>query len=181
MKKGFTLVELIGVVVVLGIVLTVIAIPVSDLLESAKNSRYDSYKADIYLACDAYLAEYNEKYSELTNFGGKSIISIEDLMRNDFLVSTIVDPSTGVMLRDDIKKAVIITYGIEVNDDHKHVMGYGYDIVQMSDDEYNVYKSMVAVTFNESATQTEIDEVKSRINALAASDVKEVMKSKMGA
>ncbi len=89
MKKGFTLVELISVVVILGIIL-VIAIPrITDVIESAKINAVIKNEEMLVRATRNYLVSNDEKMP--TEIGDTEEITLEELQNND-LISSIKSP-----------------------------------------------------------------------------------------
>ncbi len=89
MKKGFTLVELIAVVVILGIIL-VIAVPrITDVIESAKINSVIKNEEMLVRATRNYLVSKDEKLP--TEIGDTEEITLEELQNND-LISSIKSP-----------------------------------------------------------------------------------------
>ncbi len=89
MKKGFTLVELIAVVVILGIIL-VIAVPrITDVIESAKINSVIKNEEMLVRATRNYLVSNDEKFP--TEIGDTEEITLEELQNND-LISSIKSP-----------------------------------------------------------------------------------------
>lgn len=58
LKKGFTLVELIGVIAVLGIILLVTIPTLTSTLRSNSDQKYENTLQDIYLATEQYTLNY---------------------------------------------------------------------------------------------------------------------------
>ncbi len=85
MKKGFTLIELIAVVVILGIIL-VIAVPrITDVINNARESGYQANERIMVNAARNYLVINDTKNpSEISNM---SIITIDDLQDSEFIGS----------------------------------------------------------------------------------------------
>lgn len=92
MKKGFTLIEVLAVIVIISL-LTVIIMP--NILNSVNNKRNDisdSAKKMIYDAADIYVKDNSEIYSN--NEGATYCIKLETLVNNGKLVSPIKDMKT---------------------------------------------------------------------------------------
>lgn len=91
MKNGFTLVELLGVIVVLAIVSGLAVVGVSSIVESGKKGVYKSYENDIKSAAENY---YMDNISELPNEGNDTILSLTELVNGNYL-DKFIDPNNG--------------------------------------------------------------------------------------
>lgn len=94
-KKGFTLVELLGVFTLLGVILLLIVPNVTQMLKRAKEDDYKRFLNDLYLATEAYIESDNSLSNSMAFIGGKAFIQIEDLIYAGYLRSTIVNPKTN--------------------------------------------------------------------------------------
>ena len=79
LKKGFTLVELIGVIAVLGIILLVTIPTLTSTLRSNSDQKYENTLQDIYLATEQYTLNYKEQFPSLEQIGGSAMVTIETL------------------------------------------------------------------------------------------------------
>ena len=66
-KKGFTLVELIASLVILGVILSITIVGASNIFSSAKNKTEDVFVDTIRDAMDMYLTSYNVKELDFDN------------------------------------------------------------------------------------------------------------------
>ena len=82
MKKGFTLIEILGVIVILGIIL-IITIPIIN--NSINNSKEKAYKEQISLVESAAKNYMASNSLELPSEGEKSCISVKELQKKGFL------------------------------------------------------------------------------------------------
>lgn len=98
-KEGFTLVELLAILVVLGIII-VVAMPA--LVESnrvAKNNETDDFKELVETACDTYVA--------VTKSTGT--VKISDLAREGYLKKNIKNPNNKTQTVESMNNTVSIT------------------------------------------------------------------------
>lgn len=86
-KKGFTLVELIGVVVILGLIALVAFPALLNQINDSKKQVSDSQKQLIIAAAKNYVDENKNEYADKTSFE----IPISDLIKSDYLNKSIVD------------------------------------------------------------------------------------------
>lgn len=90
MKKGFTLVELLGVIVILGLI-AMIAIPtINAALESSRDKAYDEQVRTIVGAAETYMSENSKKLPSMTN-GSSCCLNVDTLQK------------AGLLKIDDIK------------------------------------------------------------------------------
>ena len=93
MKKGFTLVELLGVIIILG-VLALIVFPIIDKsIKSSKEKALESTINSIEEAAYNYSIEHNLGYS--TNY---QKLTLNELMNNGYLKSELINPVTNSKL-----------------------------------------------------------------------------------
>lgn len=113
-KKGFTLVELLGVLVFMGILMLVVFPNATGLLRQAKENRQKSFLNDVYLATEAYVQKYidDEEFQILksqNNVGKTKSITFADLIQDHFLKSTVVEPKSGKKISELSTCEIVIT------------------------------------------------------------------------
>lgn len=95
-NRGFTLVELLGVITVLALI-TLIAVPsITGTLKKQKEMQYNKYLNDLYLATEAYVLNQDEY--DLSQVNQTIYIKLEDVVKAKYLNSTIVNPKTNEKL-----------------------------------------------------------------------------------
>ena len=105
-SKGFTLVELLAVLVILGIILTIVTTSVFRILEDSKDSAYDSQLEMIKSSVKEYVSD-----NKRTLFEDKDAIcvSISDLYVEKYINEKVDDPreSDGTKLSEFLGYAVV--------------------------------------------------------------------------
>lgn len=95
MRKGFTLLELLGIIILLGVIILV-AVP--SLIQSNKNAEINDQKEfnnTINNACVLYLQVHTEEYSDLLNTNGTiENIPAETLIKEGYLKGTLKNPKS---------------------------------------------------------------------------------------
>ena len=118
MKKGFTLVELLAVIIILGL-LTIIAIPsIIGILNNEKENISDSMKNIIINASSLYIEDNSGVYPKVNN--NVYCIKLESLVNDNILSKPLKDPVTNKEI--DLNKYVKVSI---IND------LYNYDIVDI--------------------------------------------------
>lgn len=90
MKKGFTLAELIGVIVVLSLICLITVPAVSNVLKENKNSLCKTQLKNVLMAANSYASE--NLTSMPVNDGETKTITIGDLIENGYIDGTIKNP-----------------------------------------------------------------------------------------
>ena len=104
MKKGFTLAEILGIIVIIGLLLILIVPPIINRISGSGDEAKDAENEFIYNATDVYINEHHEKYPP--GKSGKYCILIQDLIDDGLLVEPVNDVVTGEDLSD---KSVLVT------------------------------------------------------------------------
>ncbi len=109
MKKGFTLIELMAVIIILGVV-AIISVPLIDnIIKDSKNNAYDS---QITMILDASKKMVVEQPSLLPNEEDSSCIPLDDILQKGYLSSKkLVDPRND----EAMNGSVVVTYDSEYN------------------------------------------------------------------
>ena len=92
-KKGFTLAELLGVIVLLGILATVAFPPLLNQLNKSKEKLSDATLKVLGTAAEQYIDDHSSSYP--IKDGNVYCISLETLVNYNYLKSPIMDASTG--------------------------------------------------------------------------------------
>lgn len=130
-NKGFTLIEMLAVVTILGII-TLIAFPyANNLLKKSKDNEYQRFLDDISLATEAYLVDNSDNYESLKQIGGTDYISLKNIVESGYLKSTTINPKTNEKI--DLNTSVKVTlnedktYNYELMNKNYDVNGYVQD------------------------------------------------------
>ncbi len=106
MKKGFTLVELLAVIIILSIILVIVIPTVKDAIEDSKQKAYNVTVESIEEAAKSYLYMNSSLYRDEFTANGYITIDIQLLKDEGFLKSDIRNP----MNDEYMDGHVVITY-----------------------------------------------------------------------
>lgn len=94
MKKGFTLVELLAVIIVLGIIATIGIMSVSNVIDTSKESTYQEQVRVIEKAAQEWAIENTNELPEMVE-GNYTSVTVETLSQQGYLRNIPKDPRTG--------------------------------------------------------------------------------------
>lgn len=106
MKKGFTMIELLGVFTLTGIILMLTIPQITSLLKKSNDEEYQTFLNSVYIAAEAYIEDAN---IEVPKEG--VTITIGQLIKSGFLKSTLVNPENNetVVSNKNKKKNIVVT------------------------------------------------------------------------
>ena len=109
MKKGFTLVELIGVIIILALIMLLAVPPILNSIRSTRNELSDASKKIIYTAANLYVSE---NLNDFPKYDGNTFcVSIDTLSKKEYLPTIVYDSATG----DEIPKDSLVEIKVENN------------------------------------------------------------------
>lgn len=107
MKKGFTLAELLGVIIILGAVLLIITATFSNILKQSEEDLYNDQINSIKLALESWMSD-NQK----PNVGEKVILSLSQLKESGLIALDIKNPKTKELFPNDMVLEIFNNEGI---------------------------------------------------------------------
>jgi len=93
-KNGFTLMELLGVIVILGLICLVAFPPILDTVRKNKNNINEATYQIIYSAANIYINNHKSEFELVEN--NEYCIKIQTLIDEDNLTSDLKDPDTNL-------------------------------------------------------------------------------------
>ena len=98
MKKGFTLIEMLGIITVLAILLIVTFPNLSNSLKKTKENKNNNFTNNLKVSAEAYVELNRDRFSELNNTNGTIQIKIQDLYDSNLMKGNYgnIDTSTTV-------------------------------------------------------------------------------------
>lgn len=93
-KKGFTLVELLGIVAIIAAILAFVVPSVIGMLKRDDEKEYQRFLTDISLATESYIQININEYPNLAITGGTYTITMQQLIENGYIKSNMVNPKT---------------------------------------------------------------------------------------
>ena len=112
-KRGFTLVELLGVIVLLALIVLIVFPSIINVIKKSDNSISEANKALIINASKQYVEENKNEYSS----NGTYCLITQDLINNGFLIESISE-ADGTKLNNITVKVTVngTSYDYEVLD-----------------------------------------------------------------
>ena len=92
MKKAFTLVELLAVIIIIGLISLIVVPKVINIIADSKNKAYNNQVDRIEKAANLYVTE--NPY-DVTFTGGKAYVTLSNLIDNGYLEAPIINQKTG--------------------------------------------------------------------------------------
>lgn len=108
-KKGFTLVEMLGVMTLLAIIFALVYPNITNMLEKGKENEIKEYESNIFLAVEAYVNADDTASTKLSESNTVKIC-FKTLLNSGYLSSKLVDPKSGkTVVTNANNKAVVVT------------------------------------------------------------------------
>ena len=131
MRRGFTLVELLGTLVILSILLIIVFASVTSVINNSKNTVYDRQISSILSGTYDYTLKYPDELPKTK--GEKKYISLLKLQKNGF-VDDLINPKSKNLFPIDLVISIEYTGGnYKYNDKHSKLYGSYLYTVMMSD------------------------------------------------
>ena len=114
-SKGFTLIELTAVVLILAIIFLVSFPSLLSLTKSDKDQEYDKMVENLCLAGKSYIYDNEEEYQELLSVVNSEIkINISDLIDSELVSSKTLNVKTDKLVdKDTLTFTVLSDYSLE--------------------------------------------------------------------
>ena len=120
MKKGFTLAELLGVIVLLGAIMLIVVPLVSNSMKDSEEELYNDQIESIKLSLELWMS-----YNQSPNIGETITLSLSQLKEAGFVEFDITNPITKELFPNDMVLKIInnngiIEYEVTENGDNKN-------------------------------------------------------------
>lgn len=113
-KKGFTLIELIGIVIILGVIVIIGVPSIMKVLENNKNKEYEVFEKNLFLAAETYVSDHIEEIDELRVAGDTYYVPVSLLLEEKLINNkAIYNPLTKQNL--DSNAAIQVTISEKSN------------------------------------------------------------------
>lgn len=124
---GFTLVELLAVIVVLTFIILFSVPTMSKTIKNNDETKYQKFLENIYMAAENYIYISDSKFTILKNDNGKAFISIGELIKQGYLSLNTVNPKNDTPIAND---TILITKDFNGLLQYEYIEGnysnYGY-------------------------------------------------------
>jgi prepilin-type N-terminal cleavage/methylation domain-containing protein len=92
-KNGFTFIELLVVMALFALISLIVIPSITGLVKQAKENKKKAFENDVFLATEAYIQNNIDDYPELSEEGGTTTITLEQLFLGNYIKSTLVNPN----------------------------------------------------------------------------------------
>lgn len=92
MKKGFTLVELLAVIVILGVLAVIVIPPVIKNIDLTRKASYNQVISNIEQTTQLYIRDNRDYIAGITTVGNVVYLTLQDLVDSGDLDAPITDP-----------------------------------------------------------------------------------------
>lgn len=101
-KNGFTLVELLAVIIILGLIMAIVVPSLLDTLKDSKEKAYQTNVEMVKTATESYINMSFDNYKARFNSPGYVTINVSLLIEDGFLKPDIKNPKTGEALTGSV-------------------------------------------------------------------------------
>lgn len=122
-NKGFTLVELIGIIIILGLTIIIGVPSLLNTLKSNENTEYETFKETLFLAAETYILDNKDSIHNFQNVNDSVSIPLSLLNKEGLIKSNLIDPST----KSSILMNQLIKVTISADGDYKYAFRYKYN------------------------------------------------------
>lgn len=177
MKKGFTLVELLGVFAIISMIVLLAVPSVTNMLKQSEQDQYENFENDIFLATEAYLSSNSDIYLELKEINKTTYVTIKTLLYSDYLDSTLKNPKTGDTLyaANEYNKIILV----KMNDKKM----WEFELYGDEEDETLTSEQSSVITAYDSltrnSTDAEVNVVQTQVESLPDSIIKTALQNRI--
>lgn len=107
-SKGFTIVELVAIILVLAAIALVSFPVIESMSKSSNDKKYSDMVKDLCIAGNSYINANREDFEELNIIGGETIIDINELIAYGNVKSNTKNPKTGNSIENDSLKFTML-------------------------------------------------------------------------
>lgn len=118
MKKGFTLIELIGILLILGLVFLISVPVVTNNVRKNKENKYKDLIESLELSTANYIETNFDTFPQLKTVGQKVVIELQTLVDKNYVKAPIINPKTD--------EEIPLTYTIEITVKENKTLSYKY-------------------------------------------------------
>ncbi len=118
-SKGFTLVELLAVIIILSIVVIVLITNITNLIDKNRENSYEMLIVEIEIASKEYVNKYKNILESLNKNNPEIIIYLNDLIADNYIGEPVVDPISG----KNLSGSTTITVKLEEDGNITYTMG----------------------------------------------------------
>ena len=139
MKKGFTLIEMLGIIAVLAVVLLVTFPVLNNSLKNMKEDQNENFLKNLKISTEAYIELNRKNYPELDEIGSTTI-TINDLYNAELLKGNYnVDKSNQIIITKKEDNTLEYTY-INSNDIMEYTFDYTGNVQEFTVPKDGLYK-----------------------------------------
>lgn len=106
-EKGFTLVEILAVLSIIGLIMMLIVPVAIGIINDTKDQAYDVQVENIEAAARSYVAEYSSTINELQNTGGTYTLTLRMLTDEGYIDEPIKNPKTNQNFNLDTSSVLV--------------------------------------------------------------------------
>jgi len=116
MKKGFTIIELMAVIIIIAIIMMIVVINVNNNINKSKNKTYDILVNSIEKATENYITDNSDLYSNINTPGVVIYVTLQELVDAGYLEEPIKNPLTNenIILTSQVEITVIDVGNIDI-------------------------------------------------------------------
>lgn len=119
MKKGFTLIEVLAVIIILGFLSVIVIPPILKAIDGSREKSYEQLISNIKQSTQLYIRQNKEDIEGIHDIGNVISIKLKDLVDDNVLKAPIIDPRN----EEEISLETSISILVERNNKYTITIG----------------------------------------------------------